>query len=158
MQVQIHSLLQAALGKVAVPDLVNHTLEEAEKMLDEAGLKYQLKPVESEEDANTVTDQEPKSGEEVEEGTRVTIYYSQESSGITIPDVTNKSLEDATSQLESSNLTVKGTTEKYSDIVAKGKVCGTDPVVGSSVAKGTAVTLIISKGPENDMVRVPNHS
>lgn len=146
----------AALGKVAVPDLVNHTLEEAEKMLDEAGLKYQLKPVESEEDANTVTDQEPKSAEEVEEGTRVTIYYSQESSGITIPDVTNKSLEDATSQLESSNLTVKGTTEKYSDIVAKGKVCGTDPVVGSSVAKGTAVTLIISKGPENDMVRVPN--
>ena len=146
----------AALGKVAVPDLVNHTLEEAEQMLDEAGLKYQLKPVESEEDANTVTDQEPKSGEEVEEGTRVTIYYSQESSGITIPDVTNKSLEDATSQLESSNLTVKGTTEKYSDIVAKGKVCGTDPVVGSSVAKGTAVTLIISKGPENDMVRVPN--
>ena len=146
----------AALGKVAVPDLVNHTLEEAEKMLDEAGLKYQLKPVESEEDANTVTDQEPKSGEEVEEGTRVTIYYSQESSGITIPDVTNKSLEDATSQLESSNLTVKGTTEKYSDIVAKGKVCGTDPVVGSSVAKGTAVPLIISKGPENDMVRVPN--
>lgn len=103
-----------------------------------------------------MTDQEPKSGEEVEEGTRVTIYYSQESSGITIPDVTNKSLEDATSQLESSNLTVKGTTEKYSDIVAKGKVCGTDPVVGSSVAKGTAVTLIISKGPENDMVRVPN--
>ena len=81
----------AALGKVAVPDLVNHTLEEAEQMLDEAGLKYQLKPVESEEDANTVTDQEPKSGEEVEEGTRVTIYYSQESSGITIPDVTNKS-------------------------------------------------------------------
>ena len=129
---------------------------DAMKMLDEAGLKYQLKPVESEEDANTVTDQEPKSGEEVEEGTRVTIYYSQESSGITIPDVTNKSLEDATSQLESSNLTVKGTTEKYSDIVAKGKVCGTDPVVGSSVAKGTAVTLIISKGPENDMVRVPN--
>ena len=53
-------------------------------------------------------------------------------------------------------MTVKGTTEKYSDIVAKGKVCGTDPVVGSSVAKGTAVTLIISKGPENDMVRVPN--
>ena len=148
----------AALGKVAVPDLVNHTLEEAEKMLDEAGLKYQLKPVESEEDANTVTDQEPKSGEEVEEGTRVTIYYSQESSGITIPDVTNKSLEDATSQLESSNLTVKGTTEKYSDIVAKGKVCGTDPVVGSSVAKGTAVTLIISKGPENDMVRAVSYT
>ena len=53
-------------------------------------------------------------------------------------------------------MTVKGTTEKYSDIVAKGKVCGTDPVVGSSVAKGTAVTLIIIKGPENDMVRVPN--
>ena len=37
-------------GEPLVPDLVNHTLEEAEKMLDEAGLKYQLKPVESEED------------------------------------------------------------------------------------------------------------
>ena len=146
----------AALEKIAVPDLIGHTLEDAEKMLDEAGLKYQLKPVESEEDANTVTDQDPKSGEEVEEGTRVIIYYSQESSGIVIPDVTNKSVEDATSELENQGLTVKGTTEQYSDSVPKGKVCGTDPVVGSSVKSGTSVTLIISKGPESDMVKVPN--
>ncbi|MCH5267857.1 MAG: Stk1 family PASTA domain-containing Ser/Thr kinase [Lachnospiraceae bacterium] len=146
----------AALEKIKVPDLIGHTLEEAESMLDEAGLKYQLKPVESEEDANKVTDQEPKAGEEVEEGTRVIIYYSQESSGIVIPDVTNKSVEDARSELESQGLSVKGTTEQYSDTVPKGKVCGTDPVVGSSVKPGTSVTLVISKGPESDMVKVPN--
>lgn len=146
----------AALEKIPVPGLIGKTLEEAERLLEEAGLKYQLKPVESDADANEVTDQDPKEGEEVEEGTRVTIYYSQETSGITVPDVTNKSVEEATEELKKWNLDVKGTTEQYSDSVPKGKVCGTDPVVGSSVKKGTSVTLIISKGPQNQMVRVPN--
>lgn len=146
----------AAVEKIAVPNIVGSTLEEAQKALEDAGLKYQLKPVESDEEANKVTDQDPKEGEEVEEGTRVTIYYSQESSGITVPDVTGKSLDEATQELQSRGLRVKSTVERYSDSVAKDKVCGTDPVVGSSVEKDSAVTLYISKGPENETVKVPN--
>lgn len=143
-------------GKVLVPDLSGHTLEEAEKLLEDANLKSRLEPVESSKDANQVTDQDPKAGEEVDEYSTVTIYYSKGESGITIPDVTKKSVSDATKMLEDLGLIVSGTKEAYSDTVDKGDVSGTDPVIGSSVEKNTKVTLIISKGPKSETVKVPN--
>jgi serine/threonine-protein kinase len=146
-----------AADKVVVPDLIDHTLEDAEKLLEDNNLKYQLKPVEdSDKEANTVTNQDPLAGEEVDEYTRVIIYYSQSESGVVIPSVENDAVEDAMTKLEDLGLTVSATDRVYSDSVAEGKVCGTDPVVGTSVKKGTAVRIIISKGPESEKVTVPN--
>lgn len=141
---------------VEVPSLVGHTLEEAEKLLEDANLKARLEPVESSEDANKVTDQDPAAGEEVDAYSYVKIYYSQGKSGITIPDVSKLSVSEATSMLEGKGLNVSGTSEAYSDTVDKGKVSGTDPVVGSSVEKNSSVKLIISKGPKSETVKVPN--
>lgn len=147
---------ESATGKVEVPSIVGKTLEEAEELLTSSNLKWQLMPEESQEEINTVTRQNPESGTEVDEYTQVTIYYSKGESGITIPDLTNKTPQEAMTQLENLGLTVAGTSKQNSDSVPEGKVCGTDPVVGSSVKKGTAVTIIISKGSESDMVTVPN--
>lgn len=141
---------------VEVPSLIGHTLEEAEKLLEDANLKARLEPVESSEDANKVTDQDPAAGEEVDAYSYVKIYYSQGKSGITIPDVSKLSVSEATSMLEGKGLNVSGTSEAYSDTVDKGKVSGTDPVVGSSVEKNSSVKLIISKGPKSETVKVPN--
>lgn len=147
---------EASTDMVSVPDIVGHTLEEAEEMLDDSKLRYRLEPVESDEEPNTVVRQDPEAGEEVEEYTRVTIYYSQEESGITIPDVSNNTPEEAMTMLEDLGLTVAGQSQEYSDTVEEGKVCGTNPVVGTSVKKGTSVTILISKGSKSDMVPVPN--
>lgn len=144
-----------AEDKVEVPSLIGHTLEEAEKLLEEANLKARLEPVESSEDANQVTDQDPAAGEEVDAYSYVKIYYSQEDKGVTIPDVTKKSVSEATRIIEDAGLSVSGTSEAYSDTVDKGKVSGTDPVVGSSVEKSSSVKLIISKGPKSNTVKVP---
>ncbi len=141
--------------KVLVPELTGHTLEEAEKLLEEANLKAKLEPVESSEDANKVTDQDPAAGEEVDAYSYVKIYYSQGDNGITIPSVANKTVSEATKTLEDLGLNVNGTSEVYSDTVDKGNVTGTDPVVGSSVEKGSSVKLIISKGPKSNTVKVP---
>ncbi len=147
----------AAADKVIVPDLIDHTLEEAQKMLDDNNLKYQLKPVEdSEKEANVVTDQEPLAGEEVDEYSIVTIYYSQKASGVVIPNLENYTVQDAAAALEKLGLTVASNSSQYSDSVEKGKVVGTNPVVGTSVSKGTSVSIIVSKGPESEMVPVPN--
>lgn len=145
-----------AADTVSVPELVGKTLEEAQTLLEQANLKPQLEPVESEAKANEVTDQEPKAGTEVDEYSYVKVYYSQGDNGITIPDVTNYTPEAAMTALQNLNLNIAETTEKYSDTVEKGKVCGTDPVIGSSVAKGTSVTIIVSKGAKSDTVKVPN--
>lgn len=147
----------ADVNTVEVPELVDHTLEEAEQLLEDANLKYRLEPQKSDKDPNIVIDQDPAAGEEVEEGTRITIYYSQEEEGVVIPDVSNDTVEQATATLENLGLTVSESNGKeYSSTVDEGKVCGTDPVIGSSVKKGTSVRLIVSKGSKSEMVAVPN--
>jgi serine/threonine-protein kinase len=55
--------------------------------------------------------------------------------------------------LENAGLSVNATYE-YSRDVAKGEVINQDPVAGSSVASGSAVTLVVSQGIEQ--VQVPN--
>lgn len=146
----------ASASLVDVPDLKNHSLEEAEKMLDEARLKYDPQPVESEAEANMVTGQEPEAGEEVEEYSVITIYYSQGESDIIIPNLENYSVDSAMTSLEDLGLAISGKAEVYSDTIENGKVCGTEPVVGSAVKKGSAVKLLVSKGPESKMTKVPN--
>lgn len=145
-------------GKVAVPGLVGKSLEEAESLLEEADLQWQLKAVTSASGAepNEVTDQDPKEGEMVDEQTRVTIYYCQDDNGVTIPDVTNLTSTDARSKIEGEGLVVGSTTEEYSSTVEEGRVIRTDPVVGSSVDKGTTVNIVVSKGTEGNQVVVPN--
>ena len=141
--------------KVEVPNLIDQTLEEAEKMLDDAKLHYKLEPVESDKEANTVVNQDPLAGENVDEYSDVIIYYSQEESGVVIPSLANYTVEDAQRKLESMGLVFAKTEKRYSDTVEEGKVCGTDPVVGTSVKKGTSVVILVSQGPENETVTVP---
>lgn len=142
--------------KITVPTLTGHTLEDAEKLLEDNGLKYRLEEVESDEEANMVLRQEPEAGEQVEENSYVTIYYSIRKSDVVIPSLLNHSVDEAKAELERLGLTVAGTSREYSDSVEKDKVCGTDPVVGTSVKKGTSVRIIISDGPKNELVTVPN--
>ena len=146
----------AAASLVKVPDIRNHSLEEAEKMLLDARLKYSLEAVKSEAEANMVTGQDPEPDEEVEEYTIVTIYYSQKEADIIIPKLENYSVDSAMTELEDNGLAVSGKTEVYSDTIEAGKVCGTEPVAGSAVKKGTAVTILVSKGPESKTTKVPN--
>ena len=138
-------------GQVPVPGIVGKTLEDAEQLLTDNKLHWQLKPVEADEDPNVVTDQEPAEGEMVDEGARVTIYYSQ-GSGVAIPDVSNKTEADA----KTAKLKVGSVSEEYNNTVAKGNVISTDPVIGSSVDEGTSVNLVISLGAEGDQAVVPN--
>ena len=142
-------------GQVPVPGIVGKTLEDAEQLLTDNKLHWQLKPVEADEDPNVVTDQEPAEGEMVDEGARVTIYYSQ-GSGVAIPDVSNKTEADAKTMIEAAKLKVGSVSEEYNNTVAKGNVISTDPVIGSSVDEGTSVNLVISLGAEGDQAVVPN--
>lgn len=66
---------------------------------------------------------------------------------IKIPDVSNMSIEQATSYLKEKGIKVSDEVEKkYDDNVDKDKVIGTDPEKGKKVKKSSEVTLIVSKG------------
>ena len=66
---------------------------------------------------------------------------------VKVPDVSNMSIQQATSYLKEKGLKVNDEVEKkYDDNVDKDKVIGTDPEKGKSIKKNAEVTLIVSKG------------
>lgn len=66
---------------------------------------------------------------------------------VTIPDVSNLTVDEATKKLEKVGLEVSAKTEEESsDKVDKDKVIETNPKAGKNVKEGTEVTLVVSTG------------
>lgn len=91
-------------------------------------------------------------GQEVIKGTAVDTFVSQGPAPRIIPDLTGMSFDSATTALTDLQLTINRGDDQFS-IVAAGGVATQSPAAGESLARGTAVTVAISKGP--DLVAVP---
>ena len=91
-------------------------------------------------------------GQEVIKGTAVDTFVSQGPAPRVVPDLTGMSIESATTALTDLQLTINRGDDQFS-IVAAGGVATQSPAAGESLARGTAVTVAISKGP--DLVAVP---
>ncbi len=74
---------------------------------------------------------------------------------VTVPDVVGLSASQATQTLKNDHLTVGSSTTR-SSTKAKGDVLSTDPKAGASVAKNSAVSLVVSGGPNIPTVEVPS--
>ena len=69
-------------------------------------------------------------------------------SGETVPDVTGKTVAEATTILDDSGFRVGTVTRQYSDTVEEGKVISQDPTSGMKRDRNTTVNLIVSQGAE----------
>lgn len=79
------------------------------------------------------------------------MYFAEPS---LVPDVTGKTLEEATEILTEEGYAVGKTTEVFSDDVEAGKIISTDPKAGEQADKGLKIAITISKGIEQ--VEVPD--
>ena len=75
---------------------------------------------------------------------------------VEIPDVIGMTEQEAADELSKYGLEYKLGTPVLSDKYESGEVVSTDPDVGRKVKKGYTVKLILSKGKENEPVKVPN--
>lgn len=73
---------------------------------------------------------------------------------VNIPDVSNKPIAEARSELQAAGFTIGTETEVYNPDVEAGNVVSTDPAAGVQAAKGSSVNITISKGTEQ--VTVPD--
>jgi beta-lactam-binding protein with PASTA domain len=87
--------------------------------------------------AGLVISVKPASGTSVPRGSTVSVVVSQGPQPVIVPDVSRLSVTDAATKLQAAGLTVSSV--RGSPL---GTVTGTDPKAGSSVKKGTAVTII----------------
>ena len=76
-------------------------------------------------------------------------------SNVTVPNVVGLSASQATQTLRNDHLTV-GSSTTQSSRVTKGNVISTNPKAGASVAKNSAVNLVVSGGPNIPTVVVPS--
>ena len=76
-------------------------------------------------------------------------------SNVTVPNVVGLSASQATQTLRNDHLTV-GSSTTQSSRATKGNVLSTNPKAGASVAKNSAVNLVVSGGPNIPTVVVPS--
>ena len=75
---------------------------------------------------------------------------------VTVPDVTNQTIEEATDAIENANLKV-GISYDISDTVEKDHVISQDPLGNTQVAEGSTVNIVVSTGKTSgETVNVPN--
>lgn len=131
---------------VNVPDVTGKTSDAAMATLEDKNLTVSREfEFSNDVPAGQVIRQDPKSGTTVKEGTKVTIYVSQGSESVKVPDVRGKSEADAKSALSDFAVT---TTTEHSDTVESGKVISQSIDAGQYANKGAAITIVISSGPE----------
>ena len=145
---------------VPLPELNGLDAASALATLSDGGLVLGVETPEYSEDVPTgviirwaVTSQPTLvAGQEVIKGTAVDTFVSQGPAPRVVPDLTGMSIESATTALTDIQLTINRGDDQFSTVAAGG-VATQSPAAGESLARGTAVTVAISKGP--DLVAVP---
>jgi beta-lactam-binding protein with PASTA domain len=160
---------------IAVPNVAGLTKKAAFAALAGAGFTsaatWQLSATVP---AGVVVASDPADGVEALKGSRVTVVVSSGSSGtqtqtgstvtttgsnsgslVAVPDVDGLSETAAFASLRTAGFTSAATWHP-SATVAHGLVISADPAEGTRAEKGTRVTVVVSSGPQNTDVRVPD--
>jgi beta-lactam-binding protein with PASTA domain/predicted Ser/Thr protein kinase len=138
-------LVSTGKAKVKVPDVVGARRDDAVQALTNAGLDPNVVEVSSDEDPGMVTAQAPKGGTVVIEGSTVRINVSKGPKPVAVPSVVGLLYDQAASQLQGAGFAVAR--RDVDNDQPKDVVVGQDPNGNSLAAKGSTVTLTVSKGP-----------
>ena len=136
-----------------VPELKNMTTADAQKKLEEEGLKLATTVKEDNSDTvkeGLILEQSPSAGSQVSKGTEVTITVSIGQKLVRVPAQNGTTFETAQSNLKAMGFGVQ--MQMVDGIEPEGTVVSTAGE-GTEVAEGTVVTVKVSNG---QLVRTPN--
>jgi len=142
---------------VTVPDVTKLSLDEAESLLTSYGLRFEVhdRRAHSAYPANYVIDQSPTAKQLVKPNRKVYLTVNTESTPqVVVPNVVNLSYRNARLQLENHGLTVGSTSyesDRFRNTILRQSIAPED-----TVARGTAVNLVVSDGLGTRMVQVPD--
>jgi serine/threonine-protein kinase len=91
----------------------------------------------------------------VKKGVSVSVILSAGEEKLFVPDITGSTVEGAEIVLGNNGFILGIVNEEYSDTVPKGEIISQDPMVNMSMPKGSAVNVLVSKGPEIVISLVP---
>ncbi|EDS76168.1 serine/threonine protein kinase, partial [Clostridium botulinum C str. Eklund] len=134
------------------------TSDKAQKLVEDAGLKFVVKEEPSDKPKGVVIKCYPSPGTtmNLSENDEVRAIISSGSENSGIPNLVDIDYETAKEYLKMYNLKLGEVTHEYSNSIEKGKVCDQSPKAGSEIKPDTIVDLVISKGAQLKMTTVPN--
>ena len=149
-----------------VPKVVGMAAPAAQQLLHDKGftnapLQYAIcapttdgsTPPCTQDQIGNVIKQDPPSGN-VPKTTAITLTVGKSPDSFPMPDVSGKTIQEATDILKAAKLVVSPTQnqETVDNTALIGKVSSTTPPVSSQVTQGTTVTLNIGKGPDQTLL------
>ncbi|MFJ4712935.1 Stk1 family PASTA domain-containing Ser/Thr kinase [Streptomyces sp. NPDC088785] len=140
--------------KVAVPNVINKSEDDARAALEDKGFEVDVKSEESTQEPGKVLEQKPDPGTEKQSGSTVTLVVSKEKAQTQVPDVssgTNLTCDQATAKLQEANLKASCSEEENASVDA-GKVFKQSLVAGSQADPNSTVTLTVAKAPAQTAV------
>ncbi len=136
--------------QVTVPNVIGSPYPQAQVTLQNNGLKVVRKDVPSDATTGNVIAQSPKPKAKADEGSRVTVLVSTGPGQITVPDVVGQDQATALRQLLAAGFKAENINfgRDFSDERPEGTVIQSEPAAGTSVKKGSTISVIISAGPQ----------
>jgi len=140
-------------AQATVPSVIGEDVEAATEALEDDGFDVDVTEFPSDAKRGRVVEQDPRAGEEAEEGSTVVLSVSSGPGVAKVPRVEGVRVEEATERLEEAGFRVDPQ-ERFSDELEAGLAIGTEPKQGTRLEQGSAVTLLVSKG--SSLVEIPS--
>lgn len=142
-------------GGIKVPNLRGKDLEDAKDIIIDEGFKVgKITYEESTRKENTVIRQTPRADIKVEKETKINLVVSKKNASekpvtenVNVPNVIGMSRENARAAFINAGLELGIVSEQFSES-SVGTVISQGAQAGTSIAKGTGINVVISKGPE----------
>ena len=153
----VTSLLGSGTTMRTVPNLITLTQEEAIEEIEAAGFVAGT-PEEvysSSYPEGQVCEQDPRAYREMPEGSTINFKVSKGEEPVeqtSVPDLTNKTEEEAQALLAEANLKGRAGEEREDANIEQGLICDQDYDPGSSVDVGTTITYYVSSGSGQEVI------
>jgi serine/threonine-protein kinase len=142
-------------SKVNIPDLTNKTQDEAQKIVDDLGLKLEEgePQASSTVEAGKVISQDPKfeNNKKIANGSTIKIILSKGPETAEMPNFVGENIETVKEKADEMGLLLD-ISETYSNDVDEGKVISQDVKSGRQVKSGDTIKIVVSKGAEKTTV------
>jgi serine/threonine-protein kinase len=141
---------------VEVPAVVGQKLADATSEVSGAGLAYTVEHTYSNSaEKGVVSRERPSGGENVAKGSMITLWVSDGSEKVAVPDVQGQTLDAADAALTAEGLNMRHVAGSSPD-VQKGQIYKMAPVAGTEVSRGAIVTVYFSHASPTTVVPALN--
>jgi eukaryotic-like serine/threonine-protein kinase len=140
----------APVEQVTLPSFVGKTYDQARTQASQLGVTLEIASSDqnSTKPPNTILSQDPTPGSKVDKGSPVRVVVSAAKEQVQVPTLVNEKEADAVQLLLQAGLVRGKVTQAFDPTIPIGNVVSQNPQAGRTVAKGTPVDYVVSKGAE----------